>query len=125
MSTQKGKCVFFLLTITVIKCIIFSGGLAQLGEHQAGSLGVKGSNPLSSNTLFLERDLNWSEVKELRAGAAIPAVAELSRCGRRSRSNPLSSNTLFLEKGFCLDYKTQALLLLMLGVVLGHLQSSE
>jgi hypothetical protein len=24
------------------------GGLAQLGEHQAGSLGVKGSNPLSS-----------------------------------------------------------------------------
>jgi len=32
--------------------------------------------------------LNWSEVKKLRASAAISAVAELSRIERRSRSNP-------------------------------------
>ena len=27
-----------------------------MGEHQAGSLGVKGSNPLSSTLYFLKRD---------------------------------------------------------------------
>mgnify|MGYP001205026459 FL=1 len=39
-----------------------NGGLAQLGEHQAGSLGVKGSNPLSSTFFFIRRDLNGAKM---------------------------------------------------------------
>ena len=50
-----------------------------MGEHQAGSLGVKGSNPLSSIPIFFEKGFEKSEVRDCDKSEQSQRVADPKR----------------------------------------------